>query len=152
MQVPPSPHGAPRLAELHPGIGTMHTPHVCDVGFPASSVPRHVACVQVPASHGCPTSGTGQATGSQNPHGCWLTAPSSWFSLLHVDAMQTPTHCGSPGKEEPNGPQDLPNSEGGHDCADAAGPKSTIARASAFGIHFMVRLTTHAPRLRPGSG
>jgi hypothetical protein len=142
MQVPPSAQDAPRFDELQPGTGTMHTPHVWEVAFPASSLPRQVACVQVPPSHGCPTSDAGHATGWQNPHGCWVTAPSSKFSLLHVDAMQTPTHCGRSVKEEPNGPQDWPNSDGGHDWAAAAGSKNAIARASAkaLAVRFLVSM------------
>ena len=70
----------------------MQTPHDCEVPFPASSRPRQVACVQMPASQGCPTSETGHAIGSQKPHAYCVTPPSSTFESLQVDATQTPTH------------------------------------------------------------
>lgn len=131
-QVPPSPQGAP-LAEGQSEDGLMQTPHACDVPLPASSAPRQVASVQVPPSHGCPISDVGQATGSQKPHGCSATAPSSGFSLLQVDSMHMPTQAGRPGTAEPPGPQDLPNSEAGHCCADPVAAKSSVASAATTG-------------------
>jgi len=86
----------------------MHTAHARELAMPASSAPSHVPFVhEPPPSQTSPVAAIEHSTGSQNPQGWSVTAPSS-ASLLQVEATHVPTLPPAHG---------CPNWAGGHGCA-----------------------------------
>jgi hypothetical protein len=132
---PPPAHGLPTSPVAHPsGGGLAHTPQGCQDPEPASSVTRQRAWVQAPASHGCPISVEGHATGSQNPQGLSAVAPSGAV-LLHIEATQRPV---------PHQPANVavlvhgwPTEEAGHCCAPAGLAMAASASDVNRAVHFM---------------
>jgi len=134
MHTPPS-QGLPTLLAVHSSDGgSKHTAHARELAMPASSVPSHVPFVhEPPPSQAWPAEAIEHSTGSQNPQGRSVTAPSS-ASLLQVETTHVPTLPPVHG---------CPNWAGGHCCAADERAIDIRAMAQTNATLFMKPLQGH---------